>query len=72
MCHAYRQHWLLPFYTTFTDIDLARGSQGQYKAKPIGFTFSHFLSDQDEILCIDEAIQAEHPETLLSKIFGEI
>ena len=35
-------HFILPFYTSFTDPDLAWGSQGQHKAKPIGF-FSHTL-----------------------------
>ena len=34
---SYRHHWLLPFYTSFTDHDLAWGSQGQHKAKPLGF-----------------------------------
>ena len=29
-----------------------------------------FLSDQDEIWCGDEAIQAEDPETILSNIYG--
>ena len=24
-CHAYRHHWLLPFYTVFTDLDFTRG-----------------------------------------------
>ena len=37
-CLAYRLHWLLPLST---DLDLAWGSQGQCKAKPIGFIFSH-------------------------------
>ena len=32
---------LLPFYTTFTDLDLASGSQGKHKANPLGFIFSH-------------------------------
>ena len=36
-CHPYRHHWLLPFYTTFTD--LAWRSEGQCKAKPIGLIF---------------------------------
>ena len=31
---------LLPFYTTFTMLDLARGSQGQGKTKPLFFIFS--------------------------------
>ena len=30
-CHTYRHHWLLPFCTTFTDLDLDLGSQGQCK-----------------------------------------
>ena len=38
-CHAYRHHWLLPFYTTFTDLDFGWGSQGWCKAKPQGFVF---------------------------------
>ena len=32
--HVYRHHWLLPFYTIFTDLDHAWRSQGQCKAKP--------------------------------------
>ena len=53
--HAYRHHWLLPFYTTFTDLELDLGAQGQHKAKPIGFIFSNtFLSDQDAIWCGDK------------------
>ena len=40
-CHAYRNCWLLLLYTTFTDLDLAWGSQGQCKVKPIGFILSH-------------------------------
>ena len=39
--HACRYHCLLPFHTTFTDLDRFGGSQGQRKAKPIGFIFSH-------------------------------
>ena len=65
-CHVYRHDWLLPFCTTFTDLDLAWGSQGQCKAKSIGFIFSHtyqLINDQDKIWCGDEAVQAEHPET---------
>ena len=40
-CYAYRHHWLQPFYTTFTDLYLAWVSQGQGKAKPLGFIFLH-------------------------------
>ena len=43
-CHTYWYHWLLPFHTTFTDLDLAWGSQGQCKAKPVGL-FSPALSN---------------------------
>ena len=50
--------------TTFTDFDLAVGSQGQCKAKPVGFIFAHFSTGPDEIWCSVEAIQAKHPDTL--------
>ena len=63
---SYKLCLLAPLTSTilycFTDLDLALGSQGQRKAKPIGLIFSH-TSDQDEIWRGDEAIQAEHPET---------
>ena len=36
-CHAYRHHQRLPCDSTFTDFDLALGSQGQRRAKSIGF-----------------------------------
>ena len=36
-CLYYRHYWLLPFCTTFSDLDRGWGSQGQRKAKPIGF-----------------------------------
>ena len=39
-CHAHRHYWLLPFYTTFSDLALGWGSQGQCKAKPV----AHFSS----------------------------
>ena len=38
-CHAYRHLRLLPFYTTFTDLDLAWGSRDPHKGKPIGLGF---------------------------------
>ena len=38
--HTYRHCWL-PFYTAFIYLNLAWGSQGQHKIKPIGFIFSH-------------------------------
>ena len=43
---TFQQHffpWLLPFYAAFTDLDLAWGSQGQHKAKPLGFIFSQIF-----------------------------
>ena len=40
---AYGHHRLLPFHTTFAYLDFVWGSQGQSKAKPLGFTFSHFF-----------------------------
>ena len=40
-CRACRHHWLVPFYITFIDLDLAWGPQGQCKAKPLGFVFWH-------------------------------
>ena len=39
-----RHHWLLPFYTSFGDPDLSWGSQVQWKAKSVGFTFFHIVS----------------------------
>ena len=49
-CPAYRHHWLLLFYTTFTDPDLSWESQGQCKANTIWLHFlAHFSTDQCEI-----------------------
>ena len=42
-CHAYSHHWLLTFCTTFTDLDLGWLSQGQRKAKPLSFIFTHIF-----------------------------
>ena len=39
----YKHYWLLPFYATFSNLDLGWGLQGQRKAKPVGFIFSHTL-----------------------------
>ena len=58
--------------TTFTDLDLGWGSQGQRKAKPLGFIFFHNFQlirmKYDMVLkqvCYGvEAIQVdEHPDT---------
>ena len=38
-----RHHWLLPFYTTFNDLDLAWRSKGQRNAKPVGFILLHIF-----------------------------
>ena len=43
-CYAYRHHWPLLFYTTFSDLDLGLGSQGQHKGKPVNFIFSHIFN----------------------------
>ena len=59
-------HWSLPFYTTFTDLDLVWGSQGQRKAKSLGFIFSHFSADHNEIWHGVEAIQVEDPGTIFA------
>ena len=40
-CHAYRHRYLLPLYTTFSDLDLGWRSRDQPKTKPVGFIFSH-------------------------------
>ena len=40
-CHAYRHHWLLPFCTTVTDLDLAWELQDQRKVKRTDFIFLH-------------------------------
>ena len=40
-CHAYRNHWLLPCDTTFSDLNFGWGSQGHCKAQPVCFIFSH-------------------------------
>ena len=39
---TYRHHCLLLFYTTVVNLDISFGSQGQGKAKLIGFVFMHF------------------------------
>ena len=40
-CQTYRHQCLVPFYTAFTDLDIAWGSQVGLKAKPVCFIFSH-------------------------------
>ena len=51
-CHAYWKCWLLPFCTTFNDLDLGRGSQGQRKVKPFSFIFLLYL------VCLKRIIEA--------------
>ena len=34
---GYKHQWLLPFYNSFSDLDLGWGWQGQHKAKPVVF-----------------------------------
>ena len=60
-CYAYRRIDFLQFCTTFRDLDFAWVSQGQRKAKPVGFIFSHFSTDQDEILYGVDASLVGHP-----------
>ena len=57
-CYAYRQLWLLPFDTTFFDLDLAWKSQGQHKAKPLGFISSVF--DQNGIFQAWYIVEIHH------------
>ena len=35
------------FYTSFSDLDLGQGLQGQHKAKPVGFIFSRYFRMND-------------------------
>ena len=61
-CHAYRHHLLLPFSTTFSDLDYAWSYKVSVK-QPLLASFSCTVSsDQDKIWCGDEAIQFEHSE----------
>ena len=69
--YAYRHYWLLPCYTTLSDLDLDWGSQGQHKVKPVGFFFSLFSRIRIKIVCGFEAIQSEHPDTIFQWDFNE-
>ena len=40
-CHAHRHHLCITFHTTFNDLFVCLESQGQRKAKPVGFILSH-------------------------------
>ena len=62
-CHVHRHHWLLLFCTTFNDLGLGWGSQGQRKAKPLGFIFSHTLQLIRMKFIRSKAIQVEHANT---------
>ena len=49
------------------------GSQGQYKAKTFLLHFrARCSTDQDEIWCLIEAIQGQHPDTFFLIGFVEI
>ena len=60
--------WLLPFCTTFSDLDRGWGSLGQHKAKPVCFIFSHTVQLSEMFRGGDEAIYAEHLEATISEI----
>ena len=45
---------------TCTILHHFQGTQGQQKAKPVNFIFSHTSADQDEIWSGFGAIQVEH------------
>ena len=45
-------------------VTLPGGAQGQHKQNLLVHFLPQFSSDQDEILCWDEAIWAENPETI--------
>ena len=40
-CNACMHFWLLPFYTTLSDLDLGWEQQGKHKAKPVCSIFLH-------------------------------
>ena len=40
-CRVYRHHSFVPFYATFTDLDLSLGSQDQRETKLVGFISSN-------------------------------
>ena len=42
-CFGYRNHWLWPFYTTFSDLDLGWGHKGQHKTKDVGLFSCRFF-----------------------------
>ena len=67
--HAYRHHWLWPFYITFTDLDFGLGSQGQGKAKSIGFIFLHTFQ---LILMKFDTVFKQFKLNILMLLFGEI
>ena len=46
-CHVYRYHWPLPFYTTFSDLDLVRVTRSA-ESKTCWLQFvAHISTDQD-------------------------
>ena len=69
-CHAFRHHWFILVYATFTDFDLAWGSQDQLDAKPIGFIFSHaFHRVRMKFDQCNEAVKLNIPRLLLKRFF---
>ena len=66
------RYWLLPVYPAFSGLHLGWWSQGQQKAKSVGFNPSLFSTNRDEILCNIIAIQVEHPDTTLCVLMGNL
>ena len=64
-CHAcnYEHHWLIPFYTTFIDLNFASVSQGQCKAKHFSFIFFDTFLLPGMGLCGGSTNQTEYPDT---------
>ena len=68
--HTCRRHWLLPFYTTFSDWLWLRVTRSvQSKTCWLHF-FTHFSVEWDEVWYDDEAMHAEHPDTHFTEIYG--
>ena len=43
-CHAYRHHWFLPFYITFSDLErTSLGVTRSAQSKPVDFIFSYIF-----------------------------
>ena len=68
----YRHHWLLPFYPTYTDLDLAWGSQGHRKSKTYWFHFSHtFPLIRMKFYVVMKQFMLNYVRLLLSKVYWD-